>query len=93
MYPAYYRTIQALHHRVTFLPGSWDKRFARDMASLGEYDLLTERQQEQVERMAHRYRKQLTARGFVVPVEVLEPYVDRKRKEKTPEHIKNFWMK
>ncbi len=93
MTPAYYGTIQALAKRVTFLPGSFDKRFARDLAGLGEYDLLTPKQQAQVERMAYRYRKQLNARGFVIPIEVMEPHVDRIRQRPTPEHIKNHWVR
>ncbi len=93
MTPGYYDTIQALSHRVTFLPGSWDKRFVRDMATLGEYDLLTPKQQTQIERMAYRYRVQLNKRGFVIPNEVLEPHVERIRQQPTPEHIKNHWVK
>jgi hypothetical protein len=89
----HYQTIQALEKRVTFLPGSWDKRFVRDVATLGEFDLLTPKQIEQIERLAFRYRKQLNRRGFVIPLEVLEPYVDRRRREPTPEHIKNHWVK
>lgn len=93
MIRAHYDTIQALNCRVTFLPGSWDKRFARDMHRLGEYDLLTPRQQQQIERMAYRYRRQLNTRGFVIPIEVLEPHVDRLRQEKTPDNIKYHWVK
>jgi hypothetical protein len=68
-----YRIIQALARKVTFLPGSWDKRFVRDLSALGEFDLLTVKQSNQVERLAFRYRKQLNRSGFVIPMEVLEP--------------------
>lgn len=44
-----------------FLPGSWDKRFAHDMAALASAEPIafTERQAESLRRLAHRYRKQL----------------------------------
>lgn len=46
-----------------FSPGSWDKRFVRDM--VGEASevvpLVTERQAEQLPRLEKRYRKQLAA--------------------------------
>jgi len=89
----HYQTIQALEKRVTFLPGSWDKRFVRNVAALGEFDLLTVKQIEQVERLAFHYRKQLNRRGFIIPLEVLEPYYERRRKEHTPDNIRNHWVK
>lgn len=52
-----------------FLPGSWDKRFARDLAGAvmaageaGEIFMITEGQAEQVERLYHRYRRQITGK-------------------------------
>jgi hypothetical protein len=54
---------------VTMLPGSWDKRFARSMesrlqakAEKGETLEITEKQAEQLLRMAHRYRRQIERR-------------------------------
>ncbi len=46
-----------------FSPGSWDKRFVRDMQHEASQlnPLITERQAEQLPRLAHRYRKQLAA--------------------------------
>jgi hypothetical protein len=88
----HYSTLQALKERVTFLPGSWDKRFVRDLSALGPWDVLTPKQIQQIERLAFRYRKQLNRRGFVIPLEVLEPYYERRRREPTPESIKNHWV-
>lgn len=49
------QAIQALQ-RVTYLPGSWDKRFARDVSYL---TTITEKQAAQVRRLVHRYRRQI----------------------------------
>lgn len=46
----------------SFLPGSWDKRFARALAFLEEHDpehALTERQRANLARLAHKYRRQM----------------------------------
>jgi hypothetical protein len=46
----------------SMLPGSWDKRFARDMARLAETEPdkeLTDPQKENLIRLAHKYRRQL----------------------------------
>ena len=45
----------------TFRPASWEKRFVRDLAALGPYDLLSLRQQEVVKTLYWRYRGQITA--------------------------------
>jgi hypothetical protein len=42
--------------RCIFLPGSWDKRFAHDMAARSN---VTEKQAANITRLAWRYRKQL----------------------------------
>lgn len=44
--------------RCSFYPGSWDKRFVRDMATLPADKELTERQAAALLRTAWRYRKQ-----------------------------------
>lgn len=59
MEPRHYEALQKLNQCV-FYPGSFDKRFVRAMAALGPYDLLSERQAEWVERLAYRYRKQMS---------------------------------
>ena len=48
---------------VTMLPGTWDKKFVMDMAKRLESDLspLTERQSYQIERLAWKYRRRITA--------------------------------
>ena len=54
----------------TFPPGSWDKRFARDMAARSTTDLgFTERQRVHLLRLAHKYRRQM-------PTEILEDVLD-----------------
>ncbi|NUQ07033.1 MAG: hypothetical protein HUU31_24340 [Anaerolineae bacterium] len=48
--------------RCTFLPGSYDKRFAKDMAFYAVHQPgreLTEKQAALLEKMMHRYRRQL----------------------------------
>lgn len=94
MLDMHYRCLQALK-RCTFYPGSFDKRFVRDVSSLGEYDLLTIKQIEQVERLAFRYRKQLSKHGYHPPVELMEAYVGRVRAERaakhTPDEVKYYW--
>lgn len=40
----------------TFLPGSWDKRFVRDLA--GTDRELTAKQAAAIERLAYKYRRQ-----------------------------------
>jgi hypothetical protein len=48
--------------RCTFLPGSWQKRFARDMAAMATHapdHPLSERQTAWLIRLAHTYRRQL----------------------------------
>lgn len=87
----HYQAIQALW-RCRFLPGSYDKRFIKDMAQLGPYDMLSIRQEQNIERLAYHYRKQLARVGYHAPPELLEPYFERKRQQKTPDKIKNFWV-
>lgn len=46
----------------TFLPGSWDKRFVRDMAAIARdrpTQSITEKQAAWLDELGHRYRKQL----------------------------------
>ena len=44
--------------RCTFLPASWDKRFARALAMMPA-DKITERQRRNVIRLAWKYRRQM----------------------------------
>jgi hypothetical protein len=57
-----YETLIRQLSRCKFLPGSWDKRFVRDLAARlhpGETLELTDNQRAQLDRLAHSYRKQL----------------------------------
>ena len=48
---------------VSYLPGSWDKRFARDVAAIAAAGgTLTDKQAANVDRLAWKYRRQLPAR-------------------------------
>lgn len=58
MQPKHQEAIKALN-RCRFMPGSWDKRFVRDMAYLSDYAMLTAKQEEWIDRLLYRYRKQL----------------------------------
>ena len=58
--------------RCTFLPASWDKRFARDMASAAQHapaSEITDRQRAHLLRLCHKYRRQ-------IPTRVLETALD-----------------
>lgn len=44
-----------------FAPATWDKRFVRDMHARGKDASLSEKQAEQINRLFHRYRKQIAA--------------------------------
>lgn len=54
--------LQALA-RVTMLPGSFDKRFVRDVGGYGAEKELSEKQAALVETLWHRYRRQLAKKG------------------------------
>jgi hypothetical protein len=46
----------------SFCPGSWDKRFSRNMAALAEHAPekdFTERQRVHLIRLVHKYRRQI----------------------------------
>jgi hypothetical protein len=48
---------------LSYLPGTWDKRFTRDVAAIVAAGReLTEKQAQNVERLAWKYRRQLPAR-------------------------------
>lgn len=62
--------------RCTFIPGCWDKSFCHAMATRAaraDHADLSERQRDNLLRMAHKYRRQLSAevielaRGLAVP--------------------------
>lgn len=53
-----YSRIQALN-KCTFLPASYEKRFARSMAEKQVGDVITSKQFQKLQKMFERYRKQL----------------------------------
>lgn len=54
---------------VTYLPGSWDKRFVRDMASKPRDYELSEKQRDCLLEKLHRYRRQIKNwQGFYNPL-------------------------
>lgn len=93
MNPLHYEAIRRLA-RCTFRVASWDKRFVRDMARLGEYDLLTPKQVANVERLTYRYRRQLEGQGYRVPDEFLQALAERRLADegKTLADVKYHWV-
>lgn len=55
-----YQKIQALK-RCTFLPGSYQKRFVRDMSAKPEDFELSEKQAVYVDKLYYMYRRQISA--------------------------------
>jgi len=45
--------------RCTFLPGSWNKRFAKGLAAQPEGTLITVKQRQCLWKLVHRYRRQM----------------------------------
>lgn len=93
MNPLHYEAIRRLG-RCTFRVASWDKRFVGDMARLGEYDLLSPKQEANVERLAYRYRNQLAQQGYNVPDEFLQALAERRLADegKNTADIKYHWV-
>lgn len=60
-----YKTIQALA-KCSFTPGSWNKRFVRDLAQYPPEKELSEKQQAALARVAWHYRQQLSRHGIAV---------------------------
>ena len=54
-----------LLNRVRFLPGSWDKRFAKGVSGL---DNLSPKQTACLEKMFHRYRRQIKGHERICPI-------------------------
>ena len=65
-----YKTIQALA-RCSFQPGSWVKRFVRDLAAMPVDTVLSDKQLAALNRTAWHYRKQLS--GFGIAIETRPP--------------------
>lgn len=74
-----YRDVAAALGNCTFLPASWDKRFARNMARVATQDLrFTERQENHLLRLAHKYRRQISARVLEGALDLAESAADRR---------------
>lgn len=95
MHSDYYEALQALA-KCVYQVGSYDKRFVHDLARLGPYDMLTLKQQNNIERLAFRYRRQLGGMKYSVPIAFIESMADRakaaKAGERTPEEVKYHWV-
>ena len=76
------RKAELLSH-CTFLPASYDKRFARNIhaEAVDPDGGLTEKQAALLERMYYRYRRQISNMGGVIP-----PFVEPPKQEKPPSH-------
>lgn len=53
--------------KCSFYPGSYDKRFIRDMEGRAADEALTEKQAAFLERLAYRYRRQRNDEGMAKP--------------------------
>lgn len=60
---------------VTYLPGSWAKRFARALAYQAKNDepCITEKQAEWLRNLAHKYRRQVPNAKLLLDMEAAQP--------------------
>lgn len=83
-------------HLCGFRPGSWEKRFVKDMYPLGPYDLLSPRQLQAVDSLYWHYRRQINAlwsnhRDFPIPTQptydalAYEAFTTREKEKKEVE--------
>ena len=73
--------------RCTFLPASWDKRFARDIAAQAEHrpDMpLTDRQAAHLLRLVHKYRRQLPTAIIELALDEMERRADERAAQGLP---------
>lgn len=92
MKQAHRDAIEGLRH-VGYLYSEWEGQFVGGLSRLKPETELSEKQIEQLERMAIKYRKVLARRGYLVPREILEPYYERRRQQKTPDSVKYHWVR
>jgi hypothetical protein len=72
---AAYATIAKALNRCTYVPGCWDKRFARAMAAIADVDpewAFTERQRASLLRLAHKYRRQVATEVVMLAQDLAE---------------------
>ena len=76
------RAIAEALSRCTFLPGCWDKRFARDMAAHAARkpdEPISERQAAHLLRLSHKYRRQLPTRIIEMALDEMEKRANARR--------------
>lgn len=66
----YARMVRALEG-CTFLPGSWDKRFVRDMSGKPD-SAMTSKQKASVLRMVQKFRRQLSVEIIILAQDTAE---------------------
>ena len=66
MTPEQFSLIQRLS-KCTFLPGSFEKRFVRNLAEYTVKDEISAKQQRYLEKLHYRYRRQLHEPDFPMP--------------------------
>lgn len=74
-------SIATVLSRCSFLPGSWDKRFCRDMAFIAEHSReveLSEYQNSNLLRLAWKYRRQLPTAIVELALDEMERNADRR---------------
>ena len=78
---AIYARIACALEACSFLPGSWDKRFARNMAAKSRHAPagdFTEKQRVHLIRLAHRYRRQIPVAVIILAQEEAESAAGRR---------------
>ena len=76
----------------TFLPASWDKRFARDMAFAAKNSperVLTEKQRASLLRLAIKYRRQLPTEIVILAQDGIEENFSFRTKDGTGQAVHN----
>lgn len=93
MHSDYFEALQALA-KCTFQCGSYDKRFVNNLSSLGPYDMLTVRQEQNIERLTFRYRKQLGRLKYGAPIAFIEAVAERARATQAERmrEVKYHWV-
>lgn len=77
---SYARMAVALGH-CSFLPGGWDKRFARNMSFVAQHSPevdFSERQRVHLIRLVHKYRRQIPTAVLVLSQDEAETAADRR---------------
>lgn len=81
------RNIAAALVGCSFLPGCWDKRFAKAMAHYATHqpdEPLSDRQGAHMLRLAHRYRRQMPTRVLELALDEMERRANERRDRGEP---------